>query len=343
MHRQNNRVGQIGPDQINDRSLGDELTAALQILRAFVPCKWLHIAPMDNDINAKRLSVPLCPASTRYDGDAFIGIAIAALALQAEKRTSSKKYGPRGAGWVHRVRVQLEREEKKGIILMGEGDRNTDRTYTLPCMSNSAIRTVCHCVAMLQLEISTRSQGVPLLQSPFDEITWWLDNLSTSHPDLSMISIPSPPFPILVREASPYKIGSLPVHQLSHTKMIYHVVCLHQKGQFSLSAPSTDIDAVKATTVARTKERRIFCESSKTPFYAPSNDLHDNDVCNASRSPPTIYPKEQGSELEDTCAKDLKEDENDDSEVDHETGKTRHQSSYVSEMLIKCLASDGVA
>ncbi|KAG2058053.1 hypothetical protein BDR06DRAFT_138881 [Suillus hirtellus] len=42
--------------------------------------------------------------------------------------------------------------------------------------------------------------------------------------------------------------------------MIYHVVCLQKKGQFSLSAPSTDIDAVKATTVARTKERRIFCE-----------------------------------------------------------------------------------
>lgn len=35
--------------------------------------------------------------------DEFIGLAIAALALQAEKRTSSKKYGPRGAGWVHRV------------------------------------------------------------------------------------------------------------------------------------------------------------------------------------------------------------------------------------------------
>lgn len=33
--------------------------------------------------------------------DEFIGLAIAALALQAEKRTSSKKYGPRGAGWVH--------------------------------------------------------------------------------------------------------------------------------------------------------------------------------------------------------------------------------------------------
>lgn len=31
MHRQNNRAGQIGPDQINDRSLGDELTTALQV------------------------------------------------------------------------------------------------------------------------------------------------------------------------------------------------------------------------------------------------------------------------------------------------------------------------
>ncbi|KAG2108383.1 uncharacterized protein F5147DRAFT_652764 [Suillus discolor] len=243
-----------------------------------------------------------------YAEDEFIDLAIAGLASQAEKRTSSKKYGPWAAGWVHRVdhyckpwmglgsydgapcytgrccmiellyafstgNNQFGEEEVLSVVfgtilaVMGEGDRNTDRTYTLPCMSNSAIRTVCHCVAMLQLEISTRSQGVPLFQSPFDEITWWLDNLSTSHPDLSMFAKQAH---ILKQALYDLHIIQLPVHQLSHTKRIYHV----------------------------------------------------GDVCNASRSPPTIYPKEQGSELEDECAKDLKEDENDDdSEVDHETGK----------------------
>jgi hypothetical protein len=44
---------------------------------------------------------------------------------------------------------------------------------------------------------------------------------------------------------------------------------MQKKGQVMLSSPLADIDAVNATTAARTKERRIVCENM---IYVGSNE-----------------------------------------------------------------------
>lgn len=65
-------------------------------------------------------------------------------------------------------------------------------------------------------------------------------------------------------------------HCFANSHSWHSILCLQKKGQFSAL---TDIDAVKATTAARAKERRIVCEgcdmgsnksrvnSEKTPFF----------------------------------------------------------------------------
>jgi len=132
-----------------------------------------------------------------------------------------------------------------------------------------------------------------------------------------MVCIPSPPFQIIVREASPYKTGS--VRSAYHPATCSPTVAYKEDAllcNFALSALSS-MSAEKRTVTFSTVDRYWCGQSnnsgedkgethflwgcgmgsnqSEVIIYLPEISFRTGDVCNASRSPHMVYPtKEQG-------------------------------------------------